>query len=162
MMIGFAITSKNAISKSCQLSLIVNPVALGAKVINRVVTAHGRASKDENSGFAFVNCIVGGTGRIWLGRAWRPFSTVVFAYTQMIDIVAPEGWNDFNDPTRDQTVFSGEYMCGGAGANMTLRVEIQKVLDEHSACLDMKMKEFDLEIEEMRKSFDEELTLYSD
>ncbi|KAI7982701.1 putative pectinesterase 8 [Camellia lanceoleosa] len=105
-----------------ELSSIANPVALGAKVINGVATVHGRASKDENSGFAFVNCIVGGTGRIWLGRVWRPFSTVVFAYTQMTDIIAPKGWNNFNDPTRDQTVFSGEYMCGGAGANMTLRV----------------------------------------
>ncbi|KAF5950349.1 hypothetical protein HYC85_012342 [Camellia sinensis] len=52
-----------------KLSSIANPVALGAKVINGVVTAHGRASKDESSGFAFVNCSVGGTGRIWLGRA---------------------------------------------------------------------------------------------
>ncbi|KAL7227939.1 hypothetical protein ACSBR1_022755 [Camellia fascicularis] len=101
MIIGFAITSKIAISKSCQLSSIANPVALGAKVINGVVTVHGRASKDENSGFAFVNCIVGGTRRIWLSRAWRPFSIVVFAYIQMTDIIAPEGWNDFIDPTRD-------------------------------------------------------------
>jgi hypothetical protein len=34
-----------------------NPVALGAKGINGAVTAHGRTSKDENTG--------GGTRRIW-------------------------------------------------------------------------------------------------
>lgn len=75
---------------------------MGAKVINGAVTAHGRASKEENSGFVFYNCSIGGTGRIWLGRAWRPFSTVVYAFTSMTDIIAPEGWNDFNDPSRDQ------------------------------------------------------------
>ena len=45
----------------------------GAKGINGAVTAHGRTSKDENTGFAFVNCTLGGTGRIWLGGAWRPY-----------------------------------------------------------------------------------------
>ncbi|KAL0298127.1 UNVERIFIED_CONTAM: putative pectinesterase 8 [Sesamum calycinum] len=105
--IGVAITSRIAISKALltsfleMLSHFMSPVAPGARVINGAVTAHGRASKDENSGFAFVNCSIGGTGRIWLGRAWRPFSTVVFSYTNMTDIIAPEGWNDFNDPTRD-------------------------------------------------------------
>lgn len=79
-------------------------MASGSKFINGAVTAQGRASKDENTGFVFVNCSVGGTGRIWLGRAWRPFSRVVFAFSYMTDIIAPEGWNDFNDPTRDQYV----------------------------------------------------------
>ncbi|CAI0440058.1 unnamed protein product [Linum tenue] len=83
-------------------SLYQTPVGPGVRSINGAVTAHGRASKDENTGFAFVNCSLGGTGRIWLGRAWRPFSRVVFANTAMADIVAPEGWNDFNDPARDQ------------------------------------------------------------
>lgn len=88
--------------QNCQLISIASPVAAGVKSINGAVTAHGRATKDENSGFAFVNCTLGGTGRIWLGRAWRPYSTVVFANTFITDIVAPEGWNDFNDPSRDQ------------------------------------------------------------
>ena len=81
---------------------MANPVAAGSKSIDGCVTAHGRASKDEDSGFVFVNCTIGGTGRVWLGRAWRAFSRVVFALTTMSDIIAPEGWNDFNDPTRDQ------------------------------------------------------------
>lgn len=84
------------------MTSIANPVPAGRKLINGAVTAHGRTSKDENSGFVFVNCSIGGTGRIWLGRAWRPFSSVVFAYSNMTDVIAPEGWNDMNDPTRDQ------------------------------------------------------------
>lgn len=80
---------------------MANPVPPGFRSINGAVTAHGRAIKDDNTGFVFVNCSVGGSGRVWLGRAWRPFSRVIFAYTTMSDIIAPEGWNDFNDPTRD-------------------------------------------------------------
>jgi pectin methylesterase-like acyl-CoA thioesterase len=84
---------------------MANPVNPESKGINGAVTAHGRVSQDENTGFAFANCTVGGNGRVWLGRAWRPFSRVVFAYTKMSDIIAPEGWNDFNDPTRDKYVY---------------------------------------------------------
>ncbi|RWW35197.1 hypothetical protein GW17_00000040 [Ensete ventricosum] len=89
-------------SQSCQMISIASPVAAGLKMIDGTVTAHGRASGDENTGFSFVNCSIGGTGRIWLGRAWRPFSRVVFANTFMSDIIAPEGWNDFGYPDRDQ------------------------------------------------------------
>ncbi|CAI9112141.1 OLC1v1012531C1 [Oldenlandia corymbosa var. corymbosa] len=100
--IDFIFGNGRSFYENCQLTSIANPVPVGARVINGAVTAHGRASKEENSGFSFVNCSVGGNGRIWLGRAWRPFSTVVFASTSMTDIIAPEGWNDFNDPSRDQ------------------------------------------------------------
>ncbi|KAA8524217.1 hypothetical protein F0562_010639 [Nyssa sinensis] len=131
--IDFVFGNAKSFYENCQLTSISKPVPLGLKVINGAVTAHGRASQDENSGFAFVNCSVGGTGRIWLGRAWRPFSRVVFAYTTMSEIIAPEGWNDFNDPTRDQTIFYGEYMCSGAGANVTVRVPYSQRLNDSQA-----------------------------
>ncbi|KAL3517128.1 hypothetical protein ACH5RR_024030 [Cinchona calisaya] len=131
--IDFVFGNGKSFYENCQLTSIASPVAIGARVINGAVTAHGRTSKDENSGFAFVNCSLGGTGRIWLGRAWRPFSTVVFAYTSMSDIIASEGWNDFNDPSRDQTVFYGEYNCTGSGANTTLRVPYAQKLNDTQA-----------------------------
>ncbi|KAH7834141.1 hypothetical protein Vadar_013093 [Vaccinium darrowii] len=131
--IDFIFGNGRSLYEGCQITSIANPVPVGSKLINGVVTAHGRFSKDENSGFVFVNCSIGGTGRIWLGRAWRPFSTVVFAYSNMTDIIAPEGWNDFNDPNRDQTVFYGEYMCTGAGANTTLRVPYAQILNDTQA-----------------------------
>ncbi|KAL3645771.1 hypothetical protein CASFOL_010951 [Castilleja foliolosa] len=106
--IDFIFGNAKSFYEKCHLTSIASPVAVGARVINGAVTAQGRASKDENSGFAFVNCSIGGTGRIWLGRAWRPFSTVVFSYTTMSDIIASDGWNDFNDPTRDQAEGSGD------------------------------------------------------
>ena len=80
---------------------MANQVSAGSKSINGAVTAKGRNSKDENSGFSFVNCSIGGTGHVWLGRAWRPYSRVIFVSTFMTDVIAPEGWNNFNDPSRD-------------------------------------------------------------
>ncbi|KAK4395559.1 putative pectinesterase 8 [Sesamum angolense] len=131
--IDFIFGNAKSFYENCRITSIASPVAPGARVINGAVTAHGRASKDENSGFAFVNCSIGGTGRIWLGRAWRPFSTVVFSYTNMTDIIAPEGWNDFNDPTRDLSIFYGEYNCTGAGANTTLRAPYAQRLNDTQA-----------------------------
>ncbi|XP_075079586.1 putative pectinesterase 8 [Nicotiana tabacum] len=131
--IDFIFGNGKSLYENCQLISIASPVAAGVKSINGAVTAHGRATKDENSGFAFVNCTLGGTGRIWLGRAWRPYSTVVFANTYMTDIVAPEGWNDFNDPSRDQTIFYGEYNCSGAGSSMTLRAPYVQRLNDTQA-----------------------------
>ncbi|KAI4305531.1 hypothetical protein L6164_028894 [Bauhinia variegata] len=131
--IDFVFGNGRSLYENCQLISMANPVPQGQRSINGAVTAHGRASMDENSGFAFVNCTIGGNGRIWLGRAWRPYSRVVFALTTMSDIVAPEGWNDFNDPTRDQTIFYGEYNCSGLGANMSMRAPYVQRLNDTQA-----------------------------
>ncbi|KAJ0726526.1 putative pectinesterase [Helianthus annuus] len=133
--IDFIFGNAKSLYEDCQLISMAPPLPMGQKSINGVVTAHGRASADEDSGFAFVRCAIGGTGRIWLGRAWRPFSKVVFAYTFMSDIVAPEGWNDFNDPSRDQSIFYGEYMCMGGGANTSTRVPYAQKLNDTQASM---------------------------
>ncbi|XP_028788514.1 probable pectinesterase 8 [Neltuma alba] len=128
--IDFIFGNARSLYENCQLVSIANPVPPGQKFINGAVTAQGRSSNDENTGFAFVNCSIGGYGRIWLGRAWRPYSRVVFAFTTMSDIIAPEGWNDFNDPSRDQTIFYGEYKCTGPGADLNMRAPYVQRLND--------------------------------
>ncbi|XP_047308610.1 probable pectinesterase 53 [Impatiens glandulifera] len=97
------------------------------------VTAQGRNNMLEDTGFSFVNCKVTGSGAIYLGRAWGLFSRVVFAYTYMDDIIIPKGWYNWGDPTREMTVFYGQYKCTGAGANFAGRVSWSKELTDEEA-----------------------------
>ncbi|CAN6848626.1 unnamed protein product [Brassica oleracea] len=97
------------------------------------VTAQGRSSVLEDTGFSFMNCMVTGTGVLYLGRAWGPFSRVVFAYSYMDNIILPRGWYNWGDPSRETTVFYGQYKCTGEGANYAGRVAWAKELADEEA-----------------------------
>ncbi|KAL1808857.1 probable pectinesterase 53 [Daucus carota subsp. sativus] len=97
------------------------------------LTAQGRNSLLEDTGFSFLKCKVTGAGALYLGRAWGPFSRVIFAYTYMDDIIVPKGWYNWGDPTREMTVFYGQYKCSGAGANFAGRVSWSRELTDQEA-----------------------------
>ncbi|KAL9224083.1 hypothetical protein vseg_000153 [Gypsophila vaccaria] len=97
------------------------------------VTAQGRSSMLDDTGFSFVNCKVTGSGALYLGRAWGPFSRVIFAYTYMDNIILPKGWYDWGDPTREMTVSYGQYKCTGPGASFAGRVSWSRELTDEQA-----------------------------
>ncbi|KAJ4708546.1 Pectinesterase [Melia azedarach] len=97
------------------------------------LTAQGRSSLLEDTGFSFVNCKVTGSGALYLGRAWGPFSRVVFAYTYMDNIIIPKGWYNWGDPNREMTVFYGQYKCTGPGSRFAGRVSWSRELTYEEA-----------------------------
>lgn len=59
------------------------------------ITAHARSNDSEATGFVFVHCSVTGEGQTaFLGRSWFPYARVVYAYTNLSDVVNPLGWSD--------------------------------------------------------------------
>ena len=57
------------------------------------ITAQGRDSADDPSGFVFKDCVILGKGKAYLGRAWKAFSRVIIANSKLSDIVVPVGWD---------------------------------------------------------------------
>ncbi|KAJ7522027.1 hypothetical protein O6H91_19G079800 [Diphasiastrum complanatum] len=86
------------------------------------LTAQKRNDTSLNTGFAFVSCVVGGSGSVYLGRAWGNNSRVVFALTWMDRIIAPGGWNDWGIPARERSVYYALYKCSGPGSIVNRKV----------------------------------------
>ncbi|KAK2640358.1 hypothetical protein Ddye_028153 [Dipteronia dyeriana] len=64
--------------------------------ISGYITAQSRTSTDDNSGYVFDSCNVVGTGPVYLGRAYRQYSRVVFYKSYMYDSIVPEGWSSWS------------------------------------------------------------------
>ncbi|KDP39260.1 hypothetical protein JCGZ_01017 [Jatropha curcas] len=104
------------------------------------IAAHHRDFPDDDSGFSFVNCVINGTGKILLGRAWGNYSRAIYSYCYIDNIITPSGWSDWNYPDRQKTVVFGEYMCSGRGADTRGRVPWSKTFtyEEVRPFLDMQ------------------------
>ncbi len=87
------------------------------------ITAQSRHYSSEDSGFVFDHCTLtaapGLDGKIYLGRPWRPFATVVYLNTAMGDQINPAGWREWHPGETDslQTAFYAEYDSTGFGAH---------------------------------------------
>lgn len=97
------------------------------------VTAQNRLSSSQDTGFVFFQCSIGGSGSIYLGRAWGIYSRVIFYQCNIANMITPVGWFNWGDPKREKTVFYAEYKCSGPGANRAGRVPWSKELTDKQA-----------------------------
>lgn len=65
------------------------------------ITAQGRDSDDDSSGFVFLICSIAADGPVYLGRAYRQYSRVVYKNTYMSDHVKPEGWSSWDQAGKE-------------------------------------------------------------
>lgn len=111
-----------------------------AKTNSFITAANTTAGK--KFGFVFLDCkILADTNvnKLYLGRPWRAFSKTVFIRCELPKQITPEGWNNWNNPENEKTVFYAEYKNTGEGADFNKRVSWAKQLTDKEA------KEYSLE-----------------
>lgn len=102
---------------------------------NSYITA-ANTTTGKKFGFVFLDCkIIADTTvtKLYLGRPWRAFSKTVFIRCEMPQQIAPEGWNNWDNPENEKTVFYAEYKNTGKGAGINKRVSWAKQLSDKEA-----------------------------
>ncbi|XP_014618237.2 putative pectinesterase 52 [Glycine soja] len=92
------------------------------------ITAQGRSSNSDPSGFVFQRGSVVGSGSAILGRAYDRCSRVIFYDTNLGSVVDPQGWNAWHYTKHEDCIYYAEVGCTGVGANTSKRVPWRKKL----------------------------------
>jgi polygalacturonase len=90
------------------------------------LTAQSKRAPDRPSGFVFDHCRLTadpGVTNVYLGRPWRPYSTVVFLNTEMGAHINPEGWREWHPGETNSldTAYYAEFNSTGPGAQPARR-----------------------------------------
>jgi pectin methylesterase-like acyl-CoA thioesterase len=91
------------------------------------ITAQSKHYPEEDSGFVLNSCKLvadpGLTGKVYLGRPWRPYASVVYLNTEMGSHIDPAGWREWHpgETHSIETVFYAEYNSTGPGAQRDQR-----------------------------------------
>ncbi|KAF3563150.1 hypothetical protein DY000_02011069, partial [Brassica cretica] len=98
------------------------------------ITAQSRKSPQESTGYVFLRCVITGNGEsgyMYLGRPWRPFGRVVFAYTYMDACIRNVGWHNWGNEDNERSACFYEYRCFGPGSCLSERVTwSRELMDE--------------------------------
>ncbi|KAL4395608.1 hypothetical protein S245_000099 [Arachis hypogaea] len=96
------------------------------------VTAQGRTDPNENTGIVIHNCRimaasdlkpVQGSVKCFLGRPWQKYSRTVVVKSSLDGLIEAAGWMPWAGSFALNTLYYGEYMNIGAGANTAGRVK---------------------------------------
>ncbi|XP_008812473.2 pectinesterase-like [Phoenix dactylifera] len=110
-------------------SMYVRKPMSGQKI---TVTAQGRTDPNENTGISIHDSAVTaaselkpvqGSFKTYLGRPWKKYSRTVFMKTSLDSLIDPAGWLEWSGNFALSTLYYGEYMNTGAGADTSQRVK---------------------------------------
>ena len=102
---------------------------------NSFITA-ASTTEGKKFGYVFLDCKViadSSVTKVFLGRPWRAHSKTVFIRCELPKQVAPERWNNWNNPANEQTVYYAEYKSTGDWAVASQRVSWSKLLTDKEA-----------------------------
>ncbi|CAK7340529.1 unnamed protein product [Dovyalis caffra] len=98
--------------------------------IGGFITAQAREYPNDTNGFVFSRCTISGVKGVQalLGRAFRPYSTVIFRESFLSEVVDPRGWDAWHSVGHETNLTYAEVGCKGPGANTSKRVQWEKKL----------------------------------
>lgn len=95
-------------------------------------------------GYIFHHCRVTAEDvvtKLYLGRPWRAWSSVVFMECELDAPICPEGWDNWREPANESTARYAEYRCTGKGADRSGRVAWSKELTPEEAARVMAFRD---------------------
>ena len=76
-------------------------------------------------GYVFKDCKLTAeklVSKVYLGRPWRDFAKTIYINCEMGSHILQEGWNNWDRPETEQSIFYAEFGSKGAGASIQQRV----------------------------------------
>ncbi len=116
--VDFIFGNAKAYFKDCEIHGLAHPEVM--------YTAQSKNAPTEDSAYVFDHCTLtaeAGALAVSLGRAWRPYATVIFLNTHMAAPVIKDGWREWHPGQTDtlRSAYYAEYKSTGPGANPTGR-----------------------------------------
>ena len=77
-------------------------------------------------GHVFLKCKITGDAlknSYYLGRPWRPYGKAAFLECVLGKLIRPEGWNNWDKVSNEQTAYYAEYNNTGSGAEIKNRIK---------------------------------------
>ena len=128
--IDFIFGDSKAYFRNCEIHVLASSSAY--------LTAQSKRYPEQESGYVFDSCKVtsaDGASRVFLGRPWRRYSTVVFLDTDLPSNIAPEGWSEWHagETNALTTATYAEYNSKGPGADPAHRERYSRQLSRSEA-----------------------------
>jgi pectinesterase len=128
--VDFIFGDAKAFFDRCEIHGIANQIVM--------LTAQSKVKPGQDSAYVFDRCRITAdaqVGELWLGRAWRPYATVVFMRTRIDAPLQPAGWREWT-PGKTNTFDTAtyrEYASTGPGASAANRAPASKQLSRTEA-----------------------------